>query len=218
MSPKVTTAHEQGQRDRILEAATRCFARLGFHEATIQDICDAAGLSKGGLYTYFRSKDEILAGLIEGNLKDGQAWAASASAEGGTSALGRLGRIADTMSQRVLEGDGVKAQTPHLMLEVWAEASKDPKLGDLLARGHAWWRTFIGDLFRQGIASGEIRPDIDPEALAGIFVAMFDGLMLQESITKTKVDWRHVVATMRQALLEGIVNRVERERAGGVQA
>jgi len=205
MSPKVTTAHEQEQRDRILEAATRCFAQRGFHETTIQDICDAAGLSKGGLYTYFRSKDEILAGLIERSLREAQAWAISASEQGGASAQQRLDRIADTMIQRVLEGDGVKASTPHLMLELWAEASKDPKLGDLLARGHAWWRAFIGELFRHGVAIGEFRADIDPEALAGIFVAMFDGLMLQESVTKTKVDWRHVVGTMRRALLEGIV-------------
>jgi len=41
--------------------------------------------------------------------------------------------------------------------------------------------------------------------LAAICVAMFDGLTLQESITKTKVNWRHVVATLRQTLIEGVV-------------
>jgi len=203
MSPKITTAHEQGQRDRILEAATRCFAQRGFHEATIQDICDHAGLSKGGLYTYFRSKDEILAALIEYNLNDAMRWATSAAAQG-TSALQRLERIAETLIESVLDGNGAKAQTPQLMLEVWAEASKDPRLGDLLARGYDQWRTFIAQLFREGIASGEIRADIDPEVLAAIVVAMFDGLTLQESITRTKVNWRHVIVTLRQALSEGI--------------
>lgn len=203
MSPRITTAHEQEQRDRILEAATRCFAEHGYHEATIQVICDRAGLSKGGLYTYFRSKDEILAALIDGNLREAQRWATSVS-ERGASAVQRLERIADTLIEQVLEGDGRAAHSPSLMLEVWAEASKDPKLGELLAEGHAWWRTFIGQIFREGIASGEFRPDIDPDALAGIFVAMFDGLMLQESLTKTKVSWRHIVATLRQALLEGV--------------
>lgn len=204
MSPKITTAHEQGQRDRILEAATRCFAQRGFHEATIQDICDHAGLSKGGLYTYFRSKDEILAALIECNLSDAMRWATKAAGQG-TSALQRLERIAETLIESVLDGDNAKAHTPQLMLEVWAEASKDPQLGDLLARGYDQWRTFIAQLFREGIASGEFRADIDPEVLAAIFVAMFDGLTLQESITKTKVNWRHVVATLRQTFIEGIV-------------
>lgn len=204
MSPKVTTAYEQGQRDRILEAATRCFARRGFHEATIQDICDAAALSKGGLYTYFRSKDEILAALVEQNLADAMQWASSAAGQE-TSALLRLGRVAEAMVATVLEGNGAKAYTPQLMLEVWAEGSKDPKLGELLVRGYEQWRTFIAGLFRDGIASGEIRGDINPGELAAIVVAIFDGLTLQESLTKTSVDWRRVLATLRLALIEGIL-------------
>jgi len=204
MSPKITTAHEQGQRDRILEAATRCFAQRGFHEATIQDICDRAGLSKGGIYTYFRSKDEILAALIEYNTTDAMRWATAAAGQGG-SVLQRLERIADTLIERVIGSDGSKAHTPQLMIEVWAEASKDPELGDLLARGYDQWRTFVTQLFREGIASGEIRADIDPELLAAIVVAMFDGLTLQESITKRKVNWRHVVATLRQTLIAGVI-------------
>lgn len=204
MSPKVTTAHEQGQRDRILEAATRCFARRGFHEATIQDICDAAALSKGGLYTYFRSKDEILAALVEQNLADAMQWASAAAGQE-TSALQRLGRVAEAMVATVLEGNGAKAYTPQLMLEVWAEGSKDPKLGELLVRGYEQWRTFIAGLFREGIASGEIRGDVNPGELAAIVVAIFDGLTLQESLTKTSVDWRRVLATLRLALIEGIV-------------
>lgn len=204
MSPKVTTAYEQGQRDRILEAATRCFARRGFHEATIQDICDAAALSKGGLYTYFRSKDEILAALVEQNLADAMQWASAAAGQE-TSALQRLGRVAEAMVATVLEGNGAKAYTPQLMLEVWAEGSKDPKLGELLVRGYEQWRTFIAGLFREGIASGEIRGDVNPGELAAIVVAIFDGLTLQESLTKTSVDWRRVLATLRLALIEGIV-------------
>jgi len=203
MSPKVTTAHEQGQRDRILDAATRCFAARGFHEATIQDVCDGAGLSKGGLYTYFRSKDEILAALIERSLTEAMTWATKAAGQGGP-ALQRLDRVAEAMIETVL-GDTSKAHTPQLMLEVWAEASKDPYLGDLLARGYEQWRMFIAQLLREGIAGGEIRADLDPNVLAAIFVAIFDGLTLQESITKTKVNWQHAVATLRSAFTEGIL-------------
>ena len=141
---------------------------------------------------------------IEHNLSDAIRWATTAAGRG-TSALQRLERIAETLIEGVIESDGTRAHTPQLMLEVWAEASKDPQLGDLLARGYDHWRTFIAQLFREGIASGEIRADIDPEVLAAICVAMFDGLTLQESITKTKVNWRHVVATLRQMLIEGVI-------------
>ena len=46
------------RRDEILAAAQRCFARSGFHGASMQDICAEAGMSPGNLYRYFPSKDE----------------------------------------------------------------------------------------------------------------------------------------------------------------
>ncbi|MGE3869989.1 MAG: TetR/AcrR family transcriptional regulator, partial [Pseudorhodoplanes sp.] len=53
------------RRGEILEAARRCFARSGFHQASMQEICAEAGMSPGNLYRYFRSKEAIIAGLIE---------------------------------------------------------------------------------------------------------------------------------------------------------
>ena len=47
------------RRDQILAAAHGVFASRGFKEATVGDIADAAGIAKGTLYLYFKSKDEI---------------------------------------------------------------------------------------------------------------------------------------------------------------
>ena len=47
------------RRDQILAAAHGVFAGRGFKEATVGDIADAAGVAKGTLYLYFKSKDEI---------------------------------------------------------------------------------------------------------------------------------------------------------------
>src|SRR5881397_2915259 len=61
--PRVTQQHEQAVRDRIVRAALQVFAEHGFHRATMQDIVRASGLSVGAIYTYFKSKsDLILAG------------------------------------------------------------------------------------------------------------------------------------------------------------
>src|SRR3954470_4395735 len=61
--PRVTQQHEQEVRDRIVRAALQVFAEHGFHRATMQDIVRASGLSVGAIYTYFKSKsDLILAG------------------------------------------------------------------------------------------------------------------------------------------------------------
>ena len=58
--PRVSPQHEQEVRERIVNAATRVFSERGFHRATMQDIVRASGLSVGAVYTYFKSKDELI--------------------------------------------------------------------------------------------------------------------------------------------------------------
>src|SRR5216110_1869083 len=53
------------RRDEILVAAQTCFARAGFHQTSMQEICTEAGMSPGNLYRYFRSKEDIIAGIAE---------------------------------------------------------------------------------------------------------------------------------------------------------
>src|ERR1700732_1855326 len=63
-------ANAQRQSDRrleILDAAQRCFARSGFHGASMQEICAEAGMSPGNLYRYFPSKEALIAGICERN-------------------------------------------------------------------------------------------------------------------------------------------------------
>ncbi|MEP7187772.1 MAG: helix-turn-helix domain-containing protein, partial [Roseiflexaceae bacterium] len=52
------------RRQAILAAAISVFAQHGFDAATTDDIARAAGLSKGGLYWHFKSKDDILAAIL----------------------------------------------------------------------------------------------------------------------------------------------------------
>jgi AcrR family transcriptional regulator len=57
--------HEEG-RARLLEAALRVLSRKGFEGTSVEDICRAAGYSKGGFYFYFRGKEDMLLHLVEG--------------------------------------------------------------------------------------------------------------------------------------------------------
>src|SRR5215213_11638526 len=61
------------RRDEILAAAQTCFARSGFHQTSMQEICAEAGMSPGNLYRYFPSKEAIIAGITERNRADAAA-------------------------------------------------------------------------------------------------------------------------------------------------
>lgn len=210
--PKVTLEHEQQQREKILQAAAACFYRRGYHRATIQDVCEEAGLSKGGLYTYFQSKEDLLAAVVEHSFMEGLDEAIAAAGVGKT-AMEKLDLVAATMLVRLTGSEPDPSHSPQLLLEIWAEASKNPQLNAQCAAGYERWRSFLAALLREGIASGQIKPDVDPDRLAAILVAMYDGLMLQEGITKARVDWARVMATLRQGLLEGILATHAREDA-----
>jgi AcrR family transcriptional regulator len=63
-SPKPTptriTARRQATRDRVLDAASEVFAERGFHGATVEDICERAGFTRGAFYSNFSSKDDLV--------------------------------------------------------------------------------------------------------------------------------------------------------------
>lgn len=48
------------RRDRIFRAASRVFISRGYHDATVREIAEEAGMSLGGLYSYIRTKEDIL--------------------------------------------------------------------------------------------------------------------------------------------------------------
>jgi AcrR family transcriptional regulator len=63
MSPKADVSAER--KNQITEAAIAVFSRRGFKDATIDDIVAESGLSKGALYWYYKSKDEIIGAILE---------------------------------------------------------------------------------------------------------------------------------------------------------
>ncbi len=108
MERRSQAARSQAAREQITQAALTVFALKGFAAASMEDICLAAGCSKGGLYHHFRSKSEILGAVI-----DLLADRAALTAPFGDAAIGRV------------------------VLETWAEASRDSVLRERLHRATA---------------------------------------------------------------------------------
>jgi AcrR family transcriptional regulator len=56
---------EASTRQRILDAAVEVFAEKGYHDARVDEIVEASGTSKGAVYFYFSSKQQIFLALID---------------------------------------------------------------------------------------------------------------------------------------------------------
>ncbi len=58
------------RRTQILRAAMVCFAKCGFHQTSMHDISDEAGISVGLIYRYFASKEAVISALAEDHKKE----------------------------------------------------------------------------------------------------------------------------------------------------
>jgi len=65
-----TAAHKQQTRERIVRTARRLFNRRGFSDVSIDEIMAAAGLTRGGFYNHFRTKEEPYAEAVTAILWD----------------------------------------------------------------------------------------------------------------------------------------------------
>src|SRR4029453_6243198 len=66
---RLTRAQRRQQtRDQLLDAAGQVFARRGFHAATIDEVAEAAGYTKGAVYSNFASKDDLVLALLDKHL------------------------------------------------------------------------------------------------------------------------------------------------------
>jgi len=63
MPPRSDVSEER--KDQIIQAATNVFTRLGFHDARMDDIVEETGLSKGALYWYFKSKEDLIIAILD---------------------------------------------------------------------------------------------------------------------------------------------------------
>jgi AcrR family transcriptional regulator len=118
-----TPQRERRARTRaaLLRAAGRVFAEHGFHQATLEAVAGEAGVSKGALYHYFPSKEQLFLALLEDRLGAGLDDIEAVVAERGTDSR-HLGAATDTFLRRI---NNDPRWLP-LLLEFLAYGSRDP--------------------------------------------------------------------------------------------
>lgn len=153
----------------ILEAAFRVFGSRGLHQATLDDVARAAGISKGTIYLYFPSKAALFTAMLKARVnaimppvegpQDGRA--------GGTTRhrLSILGR----RLYRFFRSSAYLA----MYRTVISEVSQFPKAtAHFYREGILQATKRLADVIRRGIATGEFR-EVDPVIAARAFVGMF---------------------------------------------
>ena len=156
------------RREEILDAAQRCFARSGFHGASMQEICSEARMSPGGLYRYFPSKEAIIAGIAERDRADvSQNFAAVADLPDIFRTLEGLAR--HYLVERSDEEIGVCA-------EIRTESRRSPEIARIHQAINSDVETGLVSVLKKAVERGEISADIDLERAVIMLLALGDGL------------------------------------------
>ncbi len=202
--PKIVD--KEAKKMEILHAAMQVFAQKGVVKSKIIDIATTAGVGKGTIYEYFRSKEEIF-----------------------TSAYTYFFQTMESMVQEALskEDDPLKQleliltisldafrhigeEFADIMMEFWAEGIRNKNLDILdainLKGVYSNYRKMIQQILKNGIEKGMFKP-MDTKLIASVLIGALDGIMLQWIMDRKAINLRKAPVVLLDGFIEGIRKR-----------
>jgi AcrR family transcriptional regulator len=162
----------QDSRTRLVQTALRLFASRGYHNTSIADILRESGCTRGVLYYYFSSKEELGYAVIDEGLRLAVAQGTGAYLQTNEHPIDRLSKALDALPNDVKLGAAVVPTTDlsirmasvhegfRKRLEGWLEPTVDK----------------VEQVVHRGIADGQIADSEDPRQLAHVLVTMGVGI------------------------------------------
>jgi AcrR family transcriptional regulator len=192
---RLTRAQRRQQtRARLLEAAGQVFARRGFHAATVDEVAEAAGYTKGAVYANFATKDELFLALLD------QRVAAQLQQVEALSAIESSDELAAAMRGRTEQEFAAARDFGVLMVEFSLYAMRNPAAQAELAKRYRQLRGRLAELVTKRYARHQTSPPMPPEHLAALALATDAGLFLQYSAEPGALPWELHADAMLQLL------------------
>ncbi|NUM79564.1 TetR/AcrR family transcriptional regulator [bacterium] len=168
----ITQQSEDVKKNQILKSAHECFSKRGFDAVTMEEIAKDAGLSKGAVYWYFKSKDELILELVKNWCKVGENALYKMALECPLEEL-----IYKYPTYVIHEMD--LQHHYKLIFHLWSRSMENESVYKELREAIMDGRKKAIEFIKTAIAKQLFKPEIDPNALALTVDALFDGLMVQ---------------------------------------
>jgi AcrR family transcriptional regulator len=207
--PKVLPEYLEQRRKQILESAAACFYEKGFHQTSMQDICDEAGLSPGAVYRYFRSKDDIIAAICDEAHRQDLLLIEAITAGGNT--LAAIEQLGLAFLNDLSEQD-VRAH-----VDMIAEAPHSPHVRSTARRGSDAIHDAFAGFVAAAQARGEVNPNLDPQGAAQVMCALYYGFVAERQIDPAADGARFFNAVMT-LFREGFLSKQDLESEPGAHA
>ena len=170
MAPRPDVSEER--KEQILDAAAEVFIRAGFHKARMDDIAKQAGLSKGALYWYFDSKDDIIQGIMDRMIaREFEQMEAFIDSD-----MPAREKLENYLELAVQDIDRFEALIP-IMYEFWAMLLREKRVKEGLGNYYKGFFDIVIPIIQQGIDNGEFRA-VDAEDVAVTIGAFIEGMFV----------------------------------------
>jgi AcrR family transcriptional regulator len=185
---------EQVGRNRalVLDAARRVFLARGYHAATLEQIAEEAGFSKGVVYSQFDSKADLFLALLEARISE----RAVENARLAESLPGDLPSLLDHLAR----GDQATPGWLLLVIEFRVHAARDPELSRRYAAAHARTVEALAGVLAAVCARNGQAPAIPARRLAEVLLAFSAGATLEQAADPAALGGRQVAAQLAQVL------------------
>ena len=168
---------DQDARAQILAAAISLFARQGFANTSMNDIVRESGLSKGGVYWHFKSKDDLIAAIFD-SFFGGQELILANVLGSEANAAEKLTQLAQLASADL---EAAFAEFP-ASLEFYTLAARSEPLRERLRQFYDTYHQQICALLQEGINEGIWADDTAVSSTAHVIISMFEGVILLWSV------------------------------------
>lgn len=188
----------EATRQMILEHAAPIFNRRGYAACSIQDLMDATGLEKGGIYRHFANKEELAAESLKYALSR-SVKTRTDHLEGITDSVDKLLKAVDTFVETpsVIEGG-----CPLMNAATDCDDGNERLRAIAQEAMHAWQRR-LTKIVLTGLREGQIRSGVKPLQLANNIIATLEGAQIMSRLQRSRQPLLDAQA-MLNGMLEGI--------------
>lgn len=181
---------KEKRRSEIARRSIGVFARKGFQASTIQDIADAAGIGKGTIYHYFRTKEEILRAVSSEIFLEVERSLGAA--------LLRLDEPEERLVALIQESMNLTEEQENLYIiamELWLLNLRSERYSEVIQVIKDLqndMRVMVGRMIDFAKLKGIFATDIDSDAMAVYLTTSFDGVVFHYMLDKKSFDLKHV--------------------------
>lgn len=191
MCPKVSAQYKVEVKSKIVESALIAFSKYGYDKTRMDDIAEAAKVSKGTLYLYFRSKEELFYAISETNILRLREQLSTLMATRKEELVSNAEKFYENFHNETGQ------DFDKVFFEVVAESPRNPKLKRMLYEHRLRIIDIVTEYLNLQVEKDLFGKDVDLRAISVGLVSLFDGLSVSKvsgmSESSNKQAWKETI-------------------------